>query len=48
MLRLASFSAAGIVPTMPIKLAFENEKLRKVCESPRSVDLRGILTHDLH
>ncbi|ASL43984.1 hypothetical protein bAD24_I10860 [Burkholderia sp. AD24] len=24
---------------MPIKLAFENEKLRKVCESPRSAKL---------
>lgn len=31
--RLASFSAAGIVHTMPIKLAFQDEKLRTVCEN---------------
>ncbi|MBC8723469.1 hypothetical protein F6X37_18315 [Paraburkholderia sp. 31.1] len=31
--RLASFSAAGIANKMPIKLAFQDERLRKVCES---------------
>lgn len=30
---LACFSAAGIAHTMPIKLAFQDEKLRAVCEN---------------